>query len=58
MSAVTNVRALPSPGPRSDQFRRIPLDKITIGARQRSFDEAWAAAIAATLPELGLTVRR
>ncbi|MEC5293325.1 ParB N-terminal domain-containing protein [Aurantimonas sp. C2-6-R+9] len=38
----------------SDQVKRVPIDKIRIGERQRSFDPAWAAAIASTLPMMGL----
>ena len=38
----------------SGQSKRIPIDKIRVGERQRSFDPAWAEAIAATLPTMGM----
>jgi len=38
----------------SSHLRHIPIDKIRIGERQRSFDPAWAEAIAATLPTMGM----
>lgn len=41
-------------GPRSDNFKRVAIEKIVVGDRQRTFDPNWASAIAATLPSMGL----
>lgn len=52
MTAPTSI--LPQPVQRAAEFRRIPIALIEVGPRQRDLDQAWAAAIAATLPVLGL----
>ncbi|HDZ74967.1 MAG TPA: hypothetical protein ENH55_19810 [Aurantimonas coralicida] len=40
--------------PPASRFVSVPIDKITVGERQAEFQPEWAAAIAATLPDMGL----